>query len=247
MEFVLLLIGLIVLYFVFSKGSTVAGVGAGEDAWEGAFWEAADPKRFSARLAITYRDANGSVTERQVRVREFDNEVYGGMMIGHCSLRDATRTFRFDRVQTAIDAETGAVISDLRFFLNTAYENSAERSVALLAEDYLDVMKVLFYVAKADGQFRKEERVVVCEYAKKLTRDDRISIELVEPIFKEFGLLSAQAFKLAVGRVFSSGGIDPVALAECCREIVATQKTVHHAEKDALEFIDKKLAAFQRA
>ena len=247
MEFVLLLIGLIVLYFVFSKGSKVVGVGAGEDAWEGAFWEAADPKRFSARLAITYRDSNGSVTERQVRVREFDNEVYGGMMIGHCSLRDATRTFRFDRVQTAIDAETGEVISDLRFFLNTAYENSAERSVELLAEDYLDVMKVLFYVAKADGQFRKEEKVVVCEYAKKLTRDDRISIELVEPIFKEFGLLSAQAFKLAVGRVFSSGGIDPVALAECCREIVATQKTIHHAEKDALEFIGKKLAAFQRA
>ena len=57
-----------------------------------------------------------------------------------------------------VDLDTGEIVSDVKDFLNALYEESPERTMDSLTTDYLDVAKVLFFVAKADGQFRREEK-----------------------------------------------------------------------------------------
>jgi len=217
------------------------------DSWEGSFWEASDPKKLTAHIEIEYEDGNKSVTTRTVRIREFDNELYGGIIMGHCELRNATRTFRFDRIKKCVDLETGEVIPDIKKHLNELYEKSPERSTEILATDYVDILKVVYFVAKADGQYRKEEKEVISNYVRKLVRDDRITIKMIDEILKEIDVPTMQGFKLALGRVLKGGEVNPELLATCCQEIVDTQKSVHPMEKEALEYIEKKLSALPAA
>jgi hypothetical protein len=215
------------------------------DSWEGGFWDASDPKKLKAHLQIDYKHGNGNLTTRCVSVREFDNELYGGIIMGYCELRDATRTFRFDRINNCIDLETGEVVQDIKQHLNDLYEKSPERSTDLLVTDYIDVLKVIYFVAKADGQYRKEEKDVISSYVRKLVRDERITNDMVDAVLKEINTPSLQAYKLAIGRVLKGGEVDPELLNTCCQEIVDTQKTVHPMEKEALDYLMKKLTLHQ--
>ncbi len=214
-----------------------------KDSWEGGFWDASDPKKLSARVEIEYEDGNKLRTTRTVRIREYDNELYGGIIMGHCELRNATRTFRFDRIKKCVDLETGEVITDIKKHLNNLYEKSPARSSEILATDYIDILKVVYFVAKADGQYRKEEKEVISNYVRKLVRDDRITIKMIDEILKEIDVPTMQGFKLALGRVLKGGEINPELLAMCCQEIVDTQKSVHPMEKEALDYIEKKLSS----
>jgi len=213
------------------------------DSWEGGFWEASDPKKLSAYIEIEYIDGNDSITKRAVRVREFDNELYGGIIMGRCELRNATRTFRFDRVRKCVDLETGEVVRDVKQYLNDLYDKSPEKSAEILADDYIDILKVIFFVAKADGQYRKEEKEVVSNYVRVLVRDDRITTKMIDQILNEMDVPSMQGFKMALGRVLKSGEVNPEQLATCCKEIVDTQKSVHPMEKEALQYIEKNLSS----
>lgn len=212
------------------------------DAWEGGFWDASDPKRLRAYMEFEYRDGNNSVTKRSVRVREFDNNLYGGILMGHCEMRGATRTFRFDRIKQCVDLETGEVVEDVRAYLNALYADSPERSTEILAEDYIDVLKTIYFVAKADGQYRQNEKDVIVEYLRKLVRDERITSEMIDGVLVEIGVPSMHGFKIAFGNVLKSGQVDPQLLASCCNEIVETQTSVHSMEKEALEYIAKKIS-----
>ena len=215
------------------------------DAWEGGFWEASDPKKLNAHLRIEYKDGNGITTTRSVKVREFDNELYGGIIMGYCELRNATRTFRFDRIRTCTDLNTGEVVQSVKKHLNDLYEKSPERSAELLLSDYIDVLKAVYYIAKADGQFRKDEKEVISAYVRKLVRDDRITFDLIDNVIKEIETPTLHAFKLAVGRIIKGGSVDPDLLFKCCREIVDTQQKIHPMEKEALDYLDKKLASIK--
>ena len=214
------------------------------DAWEGSFWDAPDPKSVDATLEIRYRDADGNRTSRVVDVRRFDNTLYGGVMIGHCRLRDASRTFRFDRVVRCVDLDTGEIVSDVKDFLNALYEESPERTMDSLTTDYLDVAKVLFFVAKADGQFRREEKHVIADFLRQLLRDHRVTPELVDDGLRKVDVPSLHGFKLAVGRVMNGGEVNPQELRECCHAIVATQNAVHPSEQAALDYIDRRCPSY---
>ena len=210
------------------------------DSWEGGFWDASDPKRLSAHIEIDYKDGDGALTTRSVRVREFDNQLYSGIIMGHCELRNATRTFRFDRIKKCVDIETGEIVTDIRKYLNDLYDKSPERSIDIIAIDYIDVLKVIYFVAKADGRYRKAEKEVISGYVRKLVRDDRITPEMIDGLLKEVDVPTLHGYKLAVGRVLKGGEVDPELLDTCCKEIVATQKSVHPMEKEALEYLEKK-------
>jgi hypothetical protein len=210
------------------------------DSWEGGFWEAPDPKPLNAHLRFDYSDGDNKKTSRSVVMRQFDTALYDGIILGHCELRNANRTFRFNRISNCVDMETGEVISDIRTYLVGKYDKSPERSVEILRTDYVDTLKVLCYIAKADGQFRKEEKTVITGYLQTLIRDARINVDMVNEAMQTFGLPSVQSFKLAVGRVLQGGQVDPELLSDCCKAIVATQKAIHPSEQEALDYIAKK-------
>lgn len=60
----------------------------------------------SARVRLTYEDADGATTTRDVLVHRYDFDG-DGYIVGHCSLRQAERTFRIDRVRQMVDLDTG--------------------------------------------------------------------------------------------------------------------------------------------
>lgn len=207
------------------------------DSWEGGFWDASDPHDLDTTLELTYSDAQSSKTTRVVSIRSFDNVLYGGILIGHCHLRNATRTFRFDRVLKAVDTATGELIGDIRAHLNRLYADSPQRARDTLQEEYRDVLRVLLFVAKADGQFREAEKLVVRRHLRSLAGDPRITDEMIDRLFQELEVPSLQAFKLAVGRVVSQQLVDPSRLQTICQDVVATQKTVSPGEQEALKYI----------
>jgi len=101
----------------YEKSGTETRRDSEEDEWEGSFWEVEQPHPTNARLHLRYVDGAGQQTERTVDVRQFGAFGPSCLLIGHCNLRNATRSFRTDRIQSCVDVETGEVVSDVRSYL----------------------------------------------------------------------------------------------------------------------------------
>jgi tellurite resistance protein len=211
------------------------------DDWEGSFWDVSAPISISYRLRIKYQSASGKETLRTVDVRQFGNYGDTCLIIANCHLRNATRTFRVDRIKMCIDESTGELISDVNEFLHRKYLESPERSIELLLEHEYDLLRILLYVAKADGQLRQAEKVIMHEVALTLAKDSRLTESDIDHIFSNMGIPSIHAFKLAVGRIVKKGDQSAQVVLDAARKIVLTQSTVHPSELEALEYIEKRI------
>jgi hypothetical protein len=212
-----------------------------KDAWEGTFWEADEPTPVDAVLLIDYTDANGLDTQRTVTVRQFDHKHLGGMFIGHCHLRNATRTFRADRVKTCVDSETGEVVTDVMEFLHQRYQQSPHPSATKLLETDYDTLRVLLYVGKADGQFRQAEKQIYLDVCQSISKDSRLTKDMIEKLTDNLDDLSVTAFKQAVSRLSKQSGETQSLVLDAAEQMIATQKTVHAVEKEALEYMRDRL------
>jgi len=215
-----------------------------EDAWEGTFWETENPFPVHALLQIKYRDGNGQDTERVVTVRQFDNHYLGGMIIGHCHLRNATRTFRFDRIIECFDRKTGEFITDVGFFLQKIYESSPSFSIDKLLETDYDTVRVLLYVGRADGQLRKPEKQIILDVCRQLTSDTRINDVIFDKMILDIENLTINAFKKAVNRLSTRSNEEKDIILNKSIEIINTQKTKTAAEQEAIEYIKKSFSRF---
>ena len=213
------------------------------DNWEGSFWDVSTPQAVDARLRIEYTDGNGNTTNRSIRVRQFGEREDHILILAHCLLRDATRTFRTDRIRECIDEETGEVVGDVAAFLRHKYESSPDRAVDRLVDDEIDTLRVLLYVGKADGQLRAAEKAIIRETCVHLAGDTRLTDDSIDNIFKELRQPSIHAFKIAVGRVAKQGEHKSSILLNAAERMVATQKTIHAAETEALEYMRKRFSS----
>lgn len=76
-------------------------------------WEPEELKKATAFIKIQYMDAKHEETERSVKVQGFNDSYFKGQ----CKMRKASRTFRFDRLISTVDLNTGEVIEDLHAYL----------------------------------------------------------------------------------------------------------------------------------
>lgn len=212
-----------------------------KDNWEGSFWEVQQPFSAKAALRIEYEDGAGKKTERVVDVRQFGTDVNGNIFIGRCRMRNATRTFRTDRIKRCVDDETGEIVSDVFAYLREKYNSSPERTRDSLVEEEYDILRVLLYVGKADGQLRAPEKVIIRETCRALAKDSRITDAMIDEMLSNLDVPTLHAFKLAVGRIAKTETTARTLLTKAAEDIVATQKTVHPAEKEALEYLRKRL------
>lgn len=203
-------------------------------------WESNIPYPVRSSIKIDYKDASGSKTERVVDVLRFDLDAPGGLFYGFCHLRKSTRTFRYDRVMACCDAETGEVVSDVCSFLGIKYKESPEYSADKLLESEYDVLRILLYMGKADGALRAAEKLIIRRVCRELSEDSRISDNLIDRIFSEMEIPSIHAFHMAVGRVATLSPQKRKSVLEAAAEIVATQKTVHPAEQEAMDYMRQK-------
>lgn len=211
------------------------------DAWEGSFWEAENPFRVSAVLKIDYTDANQRRSTRTVDVRQIGVAPGGYLLIGHCQLRNETRTFRTDRIRSCIDVETGEIIADVYSHLKAKYENSPERSLEKFLDTEVDVLRILLFLGKADGQLRAAEKIIIRETCLALATESKITDKMIDSSLKEMDVPSLQAFRLAVGRCAKRPEGQRRALVNAAERMVATQKAVHPAEAEALESMRSRL------
>ena len=213
-----------------------------KDEWEGSFWEVAQPLPAKAKLRLNYTDGAGRKIERTVDVRQFGAVGPNTLLIGHCNMRDATRTFRSDRIQSCIDEDTGEIVTDVCTYLQTRYDQSPDRTRDLLLEGEYDTLRVLLYVGKADGQLRAAEKVVIRDTCVAITADSRLTDATIEDLLKNMDVPTLQAFKLALGRLAKRDQAAQVVVMTAAEKMVATQKLVHQAEQEALDYMKKRFA-----
>lgn len=73
-------------------------------------------------LEIEYVDANGEYTRRTIRVAQYRKaQQWNNSIIGHCKLRGEERQFRYDRILSCVDADTGQSIPDVKKLVNDFY------------------------------------------------------------------------------------------------------------------------------
>lgn len=224
-----------------SSEKETTGSDIDKDAWEGSFWEVQQPFPVKASLRIDYENGAGKRTERTVDVRQFGTDGYGNLLIGHCRMRNATRTFRTDRIKRCVDEETGEIVGDVYAYLREKYERSPESTRDKLYEEEYDTLRVLLYVGKADGQLRAAEKTIILETCRALANDSRITDTMIDELFTSLDVPTLQAFKLAVGRLATKESEARTVLMKAAEEMVATQKTVHPSEKEVLDYMQKRL------
>jgi len=205
-----------------------------------AYGFAADSIPVSLTLTFSYRDSQGADTQRTVDVKKFYPGTKIGFFDGYCNLRNSNRTFRTDRVSKCFDAQTGEIIQDLFGYLSQAANNSPFARGRKLVNERRDVLMVLLFLAKADGQLRAAERSVIANACNQIT-DQHWTDDDIKAALSSMDTPSRQAFNLAVGRVARDHELPLGTIMDAAKAIVATQKAVHPAEQEALDYILRRL------
>lgn len=170
-------------------------------------------------------------------VRGYDPRGKAGLVFGHCHLRDENRTFRFDRIQQAIDMDTGEVVDDMLVYLEAKWSALPAASLNKLMTDHADVLRLLFCMAKADGAMRAAELDVMATYCQEVTGDVRITGMDVREVVQGLDLLDVPAFGATYKKLKVFKPEAAARVAAVCRDLVATQKTVHPREQALLDFL----------
>lgn len=209
---------------------------------EGSLWDASAVEAAGGRLQIVYVDAAGSVTTRAITVRRIGAIDDDYLITAHCSLRNDRRTFRASRIESCVDLDTGEVVEDVAAYLYAQRAETTDGIADKLRDEEGDVLKILFYLGKADGQFRADERAIVRRTAHAILGDTRLTDKIIDSVLRDFGVPSMQSFKVATGRVARKDRATKDIIIAAAQAMVATQKTVAPLEAQALAYIEKRLA-----
>lgn len=210
------------------------------DSWEGTIYEADESFGVSANIKIKYTDSKGLFSERDVTVRNAGIMNGKKAIFGYCKLRNQSRTFIINQISECIDLDTGEFIQDVYAYLQEKYNSSPEKSMDEVVNNEQDILNVWVYIARADSQYRKEEKLVICNAIRALSGDSRITDEVINKELNSYKAISIHSFKLAIGRLSSRSDEIKNLISNTAKQIVETQKTVHHAEQEALDYIDKR-------
>lgn len=216
-----------------------------QDAWEGWFSDATNPLTVESTLRLKYTDGNEKQTERVVDVEQYDENLHGGIILGHCSLRQGTRTFRIDRINSCVVQGTGEVVEDVRAFLREIYDKSVHSTIDRLRDEEHDLLTVFLFIGKADERLIKKEVDIVAEMCRELTGDQRVTWEIALKMLNQFEIPSLTAYRMAVGTLVSLPEERRVAIIRRAESIVGTQETISGAEQDAIAYLKKILTTGQ--
>lgn len=201
------------------------------------------PRPVKAQIKIRYKDSNGDISERVVDVRECDIWAPDGYLNGFCHTRGAIRTFRLDRIESAIDVETGELIHNLNDYADKKYEESPIAAVDKLFETHSDALRVLFYIAKADGRFTAKEKDIYLDYCRSVHPDDRLNTQVIDSALKWVDIPSAHSYKVICGKLAKLDTQTKGAIIEAAEAMIATQKTISPEEEMAISYMKKRFAA----
>jgi hypothetical protein len=191
---------------------------------------------------INYTDQRALNTIRDIRVKRVhkDNDSYA--IDAHCMLRGAHRSFLDDRVNEAVNLDTGEIVYSVALDAIDQYKNSDEGKATLILDSEWDAIAVLLFVACADGRLMRAEKDIIQNYIK-----DR------NPSFNAGGLKSDRyinrhiaashtEFRKIINGLASSGEskkLEDIYFA--AKSIVEIGSTIDPMERAALDIIDSAL------
>jgi hypothetical protein len=209
--------------------------------WQFDVESALGTKKITAFLRIEYIDRDGQKTIRDVDVQTFNDHEYGGILAGFCHLRGAFRSFRYDRIQSCTDLKTGEVIEDIKKYLNNQYKETPDWLENHIIMEYIDNMKILYYVAKADGACRKKEKQIITQYIQEVTNNQMVTLDMTNEILQKIGTVNWQTFECSINNVKQQKQIDISQLLLYCQTIAATQKRKRHNTQTIMNYISQQL------
>lgn len=213
------------------------GNDSGTDAFEGSFWEDRGPFPVKATLEIDYQDAAGNRTRRVVEI----NRAGGLILAGYCRLRRAYRSFYFESIRRCVDVDTGEIVNNIPAHLRAKYEQSPDYTLDRLVDDEYDTLCILLFVGKADGRLMAREKAIIRDVCRGFVSDSRVTDGMIDELFADLGAPTLEAFQAAVDAFRLKGEETRRAIVRAAEEIVATQKAVHEAEREALDYLHSRL------
>lgn len=215
----------------------------------------------SANLKIRYQDAKQGRSERRIKVNRFYDVRELGLLKAYCYMRSDDRTFRVDRILSCVDTDTGEVVTDVRKHLQAKLERkispaprtpkparqarpapSPGKTVAQqIIDDHPDLVRVLMFVAMEDGRVSRPKQQLIAAYLKRVLGDDRITDGAVAMLAAGQKKPTLTSFKQSVGRLVNGQDINPVLVAGCCRFLAEEDGVITQDEKDALDYLDRRV------
>ncbi len=211
----------------------------GQDSWEGGFWDVENARFLRKNFHIAYTDASGQRSERDISMRAFDEG--SDLLLAHCHLRGATRTFRFSRISFCVDLDTGEIIASPSRYCVEAYAITPRGATEMAIEEHYDALMIVFFVSRLDGKTTSKEADVIARFASALTGSQAITGDVMRTVLKEWGPPSLGAYRLAVGRVAKKDVKDRARLLVCARMVVLTKRKPSPEERAAISYLCDRL------
>ena len=210
-----------------------------KDSWE-IRGEVTGEFQVKAVFRLHYVDGSGLATERTVEVRRCGQYFDDVMIAGHCRLRNAYRSFLVSRIKSCFDEETGEVVANVGTYLKARYEQSPEYALMQLLEREHNALRILLYVAKADGYLRAKEKALIAQYCRDLCSDDRITDAMMDDALGCLEVPSIHVFRRLVTPLKSSPAESRAKLIDTVEKMITTDKKIHPAEQEALDYLRNK-------
>lgn len=215
-----------------------------KDAYESIpeFFDRAQGFALSVDIQISYLDSNGLNTSRLITTKSYQYTATEGMIYAHCHLRNSGRNFLFTRILQAVDPSTGAVIDDLRIWLDTHYNQTPNAAIDKLLAAHWDGLNCLHYVAKADGAFRIKERELARAFLIRHAPDATPAVvdSVIEEVTKWYAQSSIE-FGKHLRKLVGAPLPYRQDVIETAEAMIASDKSAHTNEERAIKRLRKEL------
>lgn len=187
---------------------------------------------------ITYIDASGFENKRKISVLKTD----GYYLYSWCHLKDDRRTFFAHMVQEAVNLDTGEVVASILDDIESTYARSHEGKHEIGMNTELHAIRILFFVAKADGRLIKAERGLIADYILSSKSGYDLDAETLDDMVKYIDEPSVSEFVRLVNDMAKKDKSKLERIFAYAKGIVATEKKVNPMEEAALKLIENALS-----
>jgi hypothetical protein len=191
---------------------------------------------------LTYQDNIGNITDRRITIIKIE----GDYVHAYCHLRKERRTFLIPRMISAVNCDTGEVVSDISDDLKKARQNSAYGVLDRMHEDLYPVMGVLLYLGKGDKRLMIDERNIIINCFKEICSDQRLTDEMVNDGINEMVTPSRTKFKKLVGKLAKMDLETQEIVARASSQLFSSRKKLNPIEEEAMNELRKKLSVKSR-
>lgn len=186
---------------------------------------------------IRYIDDSGYETKRKIRVLSTD----GYYLYSWCYLKNGRRTFFVHMVQEAVNLDTGEVVESILADIESFHGLSHERKHEIGMNTELHAIRILFFVAKADGRLIKAERGLIADYILSSESGYDLDADTLDDMVKYIDEPGVSEFARLVGDMAKKDRFKLERIFAYAKGIVATEKKVNPMEEAALKIIENAL------